>query len=105
MRRALAELTPAPDHVLVDGLEVPLVQPHTAVVKGDALVRSIAAASVVAKVARDALMRELDVLHPGYELAGNKGYGSTGHLEALSRLGPSSVHRLSFSPCGQPPLF
>ena len=105
MRLALEALPVVVDHVLVDGLDVPLGLPHTAVVKGDATVRSIAAASIVAKVARDRLMGELDQEHPGYGLAGNKGYGSEGHLRAIVELGPSAVHRMSFAPCAQGSLF
>jgi ribonuclease HII len=105
MRQALAALPVAVDHVLVDGLDVPLEHAHTAIVDGDASVRSIAAAAIVAKVARDALMCELDVAHPGYELSGNKGYGSAGHLLALAERGPSPIHRMSFGPCAQARLF
>ena len=65
----------------------------------------IAAGSIVAKVARDALMVELDADHPGYGFARNKGYGSAGHLVALGELGPSPVHRMSFGPCSQGRLF
>jgi len=66
------------------------------IVKGDALSVSIAAASIVAKVARDALMRDLDHEHPGYGLARNMGYGSEGHRDALRRLGPTTIHRRTF---------
>jgi ribonuclease HII len=105
MREAVAEL-PGTDHALVDGRDTPdLGVPMTAVIKGDSSVGCIAAASVVAKVARDALMVSLDVEHPGYGLAVNKGYGTADHLAALASLGPSSVHRRSFAPCSQPRLF
>jgi ribonuclease HII len=98
MRRALEGLRPTPDFVLVDGREVPdLLMPHKAIVKGDALSASIAAASIVAKVERDGMMRTWDVTCPGYELARNMGYGSMAHREALRRLGPSEIHRRSFS--------
>jgi ribonuclease HII len=97
MRRALTALEPAPDLVLVDGLPVPaLPTPQRAIVKGDALSVSIAAASIVAKVARDALMREWDARLPGYGLARNMGYASEDHRDALRRLGPSPIHRRSF---------
>ena len=87
----------APDLLLVDALTVPgLAVPQRPIVKGDALSVSIAAASIVAKVARDALMREWDRAHPGYGLARNMGYGSEEHREALRRLGPSAIHRRSF---------
>ncbi|MBP7828836.1 MAG: ribonuclease HII [Kiritimatiellae bacterium] len=102
MARALAALPALPDHALVDGLPVPgLPCPSTAVVGGDGLSLSIAAASIVAKVTRDRLMEELDRLHPGYGLARHKGYGTREHLEALRRLGPSPCHRRSFAPVSQ----
>jgi ribonuclease HII len=97
MRRAVLALPERPDLLLVDALTVPgLPVAQRAIVKGDALSVSIAAASIVAKVARDALMRDLDRVHPGYDLARNMGYGSEEHREALRRLGPSTVHRRSF---------
>lgn len=105
MRQALGALPDAPEHVLVDGLPVYLGYACTAIVSGDASVRAIAAASIVAKVARDRLMVDLDAVHPGYGFAENKGYGSAGHLEALRALGPSPVHRRSFAPCSTSPLF
>ncbi len=73
---------------------------ETAVVGGDAKVAAIAAASVIAKVTRDAMMVELDERHPGYGFAENKGYSSRDHFAAIDRLGPSHVHRRSFAPCG-----
>jgi ribonuclease HII len=97
MRRAVLALPEKPDLLLVDALTVPgLDVEQRAIVKGDALSVSIAAASIVAKVARDALMRDLDREHPGYDLARNMGYGSEEHREALRRLGPSTIHRRSF---------
>ncbi len=105
MRRALSALGVSVEHVLVDGRPVELGFPSTAIIRGDSSVRAIAAASIVAKVTRDALMVELDAEYPGYGLAGNKGYGSPDHLDALVRLGPSPIHRMSFGPCGQPSLF
>jgi ribonuclease HII len=99
MRRAIAALCAPPDAVVVDGRRVPELTCHqVAVVGGDARVASIAAASVIAKVHRDALMRELDRAHPGYGFARHVGYGTPEHLEALSRLGPSPIHRRSFAP-------
>jgi ribonuclease HII len=99
MARAIAQLDPLPDHLLVDGLPVrSLTQPQTALVKGDSLSCSIAAASVLAKVTRDRLMVSLDAVHPGYGFAGHKGYPTPAHLEALSRLGPCPIHRRSFAP-------
>jgi ribonuclease HII len=105
MRRAVGGLGLAPDVLLVDALSIPgLDLPQRPIVKGDALSISIAAASIVAKVARDAMMREWDLRHPGYGLARNMGYGSEGHREALHRLGPCAIHRLSFQGT-QPWLF
>jgi ribonuclease HII len=106
MRRAVLSLPEVPDLLLVDALTIPgLEMEQRPIVKGDALSVSIAAASIVAKVARDALMRELDGRHPGYGLARNMGYGSEKHLEALRRLGPTSIHRRSFQGTTQAWLF
>jgi ribonuclease HII len=99
MNSALASLKPLPDHVLVDGNRVPsLLCPQTAVVKGDALSFSIAAASVLAKVTRDRLMAEQDRLWPQYGFADHKGYGTARHLAALRQHGPCPIHRRSFAP-------
>lgn len=99
MRRALARLAGGPpDLVLVDGFPIPgLDLPQRAVVKGDATVACISAASVLAKTARDAELRALDLRHPWYGFAAHKGYGSAAHLEALRRHGPSPDHRLTFA--------
>ena len=101
MRRALAALATtgtAPDLVLVDGFPIPgLGLPQRAVVRGDATVACIAAASVLAKTARDAVLRELDASAPWYGFAAHKGYGSAAHFAALRRHGPSPDHRLSFA--------
>lgn len=108
MLKSLAQLTPVPDHILVDGRPVPpLRQPQTAIVKGDALSSSIAAASVLAKVTRDRWMLEMDALYPAYGFAVHKGYGTPDHLEAIRKHGPCPIHRLSFSPMRpeQPELF
>ena len=105
MRRALAALNPPPDFVLTDAM--PLARPgdrdtfaipYRAIIHGDAQSVSIAAASILAKVARDARMLEWDVVYPHYGLARNKGYGTPDHLEALRRHGPSPLHRYSFAP-------
>jgi ribonuclease HII len=97
MCRALEALGIEVDLVLVDGLPAQGLRfEQRAIVKGDALSVSIAAASIVAKVARDAAMREWDERYPGYGLARNMGYGSAGHRDALHRLGPSVIHRRSF---------
>lgn len=105
MRRAIEGLSMPIDHVLLDGRAVDIGRPATAIVRGDATVRAIAAAAIYAKVTRDTLMRELDAQYPGYGLAENKGYGSPGHLAAIASLGPSPIHRRSFGPCSQLGLF
>jgi len=101
MRRAVASLherLPL-DHLLVDAREVPDVAiPQTPLVHGDAIDGSIAAASIVAKVHRDALMRELDARHPGYGFVRHMGYGTAEHMAALERLGATPAHRRSFAP-------
>lgn len=99
MQRAVAALDPAPVEVLVDGNRCPEFGiPARAIVGGDGLEPAIAAASIVAKVERDRLMAELDGVHPGYDFASHKGYGTRAHLDALQRLGPCDVHRRSFAP-------
>jgi ribonuclease HII len=104
MRRALEALTAVPVHVIVDGNRCPdlaglrFTCSIEAVVKGDARVECVGAASILAKVARDELMVDLDGRYPGYGLAGHKGYPTEAHLAALRRLGPSPVHRRSFGP-------
>jgi ribonuclease HII len=106
MNDALARLTPAPEHILVDGREVKSLRfPQTALVKGDARSYSIAAASVVAKVTRDRLMAEYDRRWPAYGFAEHKGYGTARHLAALAQHGPCPIHRRSFAPVRQPELF
>lgn len=119
MAKAVSRLRPRPPRLVIDGDKViparylrgPLspFPDHAngpdllqeAVVGGDALVASVSAASILAKTFRDRLMRALDRRYPGYGLAGHKGYGSAAHLEALRRLGPSRIHRLTFR--GVPP--
>ncbi len=98
MTRAVGGLSVAPDMVLVDGAtKVPgLTVRQRAIVKGDALSVSIAAASIIAKVARDAMMLEWDARYPGYGLGHNMGYASEDHRDALRRMGPSEIHRRSF---------
>ena len=99
MRLAVVELKPAPDFLLIDALALPAVKlPQKHIIKGDALCLSIACASIVAKVARDQLMVDLDNDHPGYGFAANKGYGTSEHLEALQKLGVCAIHRRSFAP-------
>jgi len=97
MLSAVSQLDPQPDHLLIDGISTissPLSQ--RTIKKGDSLSISIAAASIIAKVTRDRLMRECDLTYPGYGFSGHKGYGSALHLEAIRRLGPSPIHRLTF---------
>lgn len=102
MARALSSIRPAPDFVLVDGLPVPgLPLPSRAIVHGDSLSLSIAAASVVAKVIRDHRMQALDRRHPGYGFAIHKGYGTAAHRAALLHLGPCPIHRRSFRPVAE----
>lgn len=108
MRRALDGLGRVLDHVLIDGIDGALGMSCecTTVIDGDAKVACIAAASVIAKVTRDAIMVGLDASYPGYGFAQNKGYSTAEHLLALRTIGPSAIHRLSFAPCGdEPKLF
>ncbi|HEY9547713.1 MAG TPA: ribonuclease HII [Solimonas sp.] len=106
MRRAVEALNPAPLHCLVDGNRLPVWSfSAEAVVEGDAIHAPIMAASILAKVARDREMQRLDADHPGYGFAQHKGYGTPEHLDALRRLGPSAIHRMSFAPCKQRDLF
>jgi ribonuclease HII len=102
MRRAVVGLQQRPTLVLVDGNQLPAVADccvHAeAVVGGDATVEAISAASILAKHMRDALMPQLDAAYPGYQLHVHKGYATPTHLDALARLGPSPLHRLSFAP-------
>lgn len=99
MRRAVENLTARPDFVLVDARTIPeCCAPQRGIVRGDALSASIAAASILAKTTRDAMMVELDRQFPGYGLAGHKGYTTPEHFAALRRLGASPIHRRSFRP-------
>jgi len=100
--RALEKLTIHPEHLLLDCLFLrELHLPQTSLVKGDCRSLSIAAASVLAKTARDALMLELDAQYPGYGLAAHKGYGTLAHRQAIRLLGPSPIHRQSFTLLGK----
>jgi len=99
MREAVEQLAPAPELVLVDGWELPgFPTPQVAIVGGDHLSGSIAAASIVAKVTRDRMMEELDELHPGYGFRRHKGYSTREHQMRLLELGPCPEHRMSFAP-------
>ncbi|MES2922024.1 MAG: ribonuclease HII [Verrucomicrobiota bacterium] len=105
MRRAVETLDPSPDHCLIDGLRVKnFLISHDAIVKGDGLSLSIAAASIIAKVTRDRIMRELDAAFPQFGFAKHQGYGTKMHLEALRIHGPCCHHRRSFQPVAQLPL-
>jgi ribonuclease HII len=109
MRRAVEGLQSTPQHLLIDakGLKEITIPPQ-AIIKGDAKSASIAAASILAEVARNAVMRRLDAVHPGYNFADHKGYPVRSHYDALSRLGACDAHRRSFAPVrevlGLPPL-
>jgi ribonuclease HII len=107
MSRALRALMPQARFALIDGNKLPRDLPCTgrAIVDGDALEPAISAASILAKVARDTRMRELDALHPGYGFAVHKGYPTAAHRAALERLGPCAEHRRSFAPVRQHLLF
>jgi ribonuclease HII len=100
MRRALFALSVAPRHVLIDGNDLPpgLDLPAEAIVKGDAAISSIAAASIIAKVARDRLMRRLCGLYPAYRFGQHFGYATKAHLAAIAEHGPCLIHRLTFRP-------
>ena len=98
MLLAVERLTTPPDHLLIDALYIDHPCPQTKLYYGDALSLSIAAASVIAKVHRDALMRELDLLHPQYGLASHKGYATPEHRKALRDHGPCTLHRKTFAP-------
>lgn len=99
MQRALEQLSVNPEQLLIDALRLPSVKiPQTVLIKGDVRSLTIAAASVLAKSSRDALIRELDELYPDYGFARHKGYGTRFHQQALQRLGPCPIHRLSFAP-------
>lgn len=99
MSRAVAGLSIPCDHALIDGNRLPdLEVAATAIIKGDALVASISAASVLAKVQRDREMMRMDELYPGYGFAKHKGYGTKAHMDALNELGPCAIHRRSYAP-------
>ena len=99
MARSAQSLRIQPQFIYVDGLHLPVWNyPSQAVVRGDSLLPSIAAASVVAKVARDTEMIAMDQLYPGYGFAKNKGYPTKLHIRALKSMGPCAIHRLSFAP-------
>jgi len=102
MHDALRQLTPAPVVLMLDAIKLPKIRlPQVPLIKGDQRSLSIAAASILAKVARDHLMAALDTTHPGDHFAQHKGYGTAAHLAALAELGPCPAHRRSFAPIRQ----
>jgi ribonuclease HII len=103
MNLALMPLRPPAQHALVAGLPVKWMRlPHWAIVSGDALSYSIAAASILAKVSRDRCMLEFDQMYPGYGFAEHKGYGTPRHIAAIKALGACPIHRRSFAPLRPP---
>ena len=98
MSAAVAKLSVQADYLLIDAMRLDLPIAQQSLIKGDARCRSIAAASIVAKVERDAWLARWDAVYPGYGLASNKGYCTPDHIEALERLGPTPAHRMSFEP-------
>src|SRR5213079_2285432 len=105
MRLAIEALIEPPDHALIDGLPViPFPLPQTAIIDGDCISLSIAAASVIAKVTRDRMMRDFCAEFPQYSFSQHKGYGTELHLLKLHEFGPCPIHRRSFEPVAQPLL-
>ncbi len=104
MRQAAMGLAPAADHLLIDAMRLDCDLPQRAIIHGDALSASIAAASILAKVERDRMVREWDPVFPVYGLASNKGYSTPHHLAALREHGPSPLHRQSFAPVWNNPV-
>jgi len=98
MQRALAQLNTVCDYLLLDAIRIASPLPQNPLIHGDGLSFSIAAASILAKTARDRALTQWDQVFPEYRLASNKGYGTRDHLDALDRLGPTTLHRFSFEP-------
>ncbi len=98
MEEAVSRLAPRPDHLLIDALRIAFDCRQTPIIHGDALSASIAAASIIAKVERDAMISAWDPIFPEYRLASNKGYSTPHHLKMLREKGPTPLHRLSFAP-------
>lgn len=96
MIESISNLEVYPEHILIDAVSLETEIPITPLISGDALSISIAAASIVAKVTRDRLMREYDTIYPEYGFAQNKGYGTAAHIEAIKKYGPCPIHRMSF---------
>jgi ribonuclease HII len=104
MREAALHLEPGADHLLIDAMRLDCELPQQPIIHGDALSASIAAASILAKVERDRMIREWDPVFPVYGLASNKGYSTPHHLAALRQHGPSPLHRQSFAPVWNNPV-
>jgi ribonuclease HII len=104
MREAVLRLSPAADHLLIDAVKIDYDIPQDAIIHGDALSASIAAASILAKVERDRMMCEWDTVFPAYGLASHKGYSTPKHLAILRELGPTPLHRQSFAPVWRNPI-
>jgi len=104
MREAVMRLAITPDHLLIDAVKIDCDVPQDAIIHGDALSASIAAASILAKVERDRMMCEWDTVFPAYGLASHKGYSTPKHLAALREFGPTPLHRQSFAPVWQNPV-
>ena len=98
MKEAISQLNPQPDHLLIDAMKLELPISQTSIIKGDANSLSIAAASIVAKVTRDNIMKDYDNQYPGYDFTANSGYGTAKHLDGLKKLGVTPIHRISFEP-------
>ncbi|MBC2018753.1 ribonuclease HII [Listeria seeligeri] len=98
MRMALDELNPSPDFILIDAMPLKYTEAELSLIKGDTKSISIAAASIIAKVTRDRLMKDYDVAYPSYDFASNMGYGTKKHLIGLDTIGVCPIHRLSFAP-------
>ena len=105
MTRAVLKLRPAPSYLLVDAMTLGLPVPQQSLIKGDARCQAIAAASIIAKVERDACMARWDALYPEYGLKSNKGYSAPVHMRALTEFGPSPHHRFSYDPVVRASLF
>jgi ribonuclease HII len=101
MKQAISYLDPAPEYALIDGInEIPVTIPQRCIKRGDQLSHSISAASIIAKVYRDRIMRSYHMSYPEFGFKKNKGYGTAAHLAALRRYGPSPIHRLTFRGVG-----
>ncbi len=99
MAKAFGRLETHPEHLLIDAMRLPILNlPQTAIIDGDAICLSIAAASIVAKVTRDGLMKQAAIRYPDYGFESHKGYGTPQHHDALVALGPCPIHRLTFKP-------